>query len=231
MFKFTDLIDQIQKQPSSLFALIAVALFVIAIAVIKKVKFTTRIITQIAIMLALATVLDFFTLYKLPNGGSVTMGSMAPIILMALLYGPEVGLVTGFLYGIVSLITGPYILHPVQVLFDYPLAFMALGLAGYIKKSNYITNLVAKLTKKDASSKLVDSIVNTLAAIVGIFGRFVCAFISGIVFYASSAPEGTSPAIYSIIYNGSYLVPDALIVIVILIILPYGQIKKTIKQF
>lgn len=228
MSNLTDLFNQIQQKPSALFALIALALFVGAIVAIKKVKFTTRIMTQIAIMLALATVLDLFKIYTLPNGGSVTMGSMAPIILLALLYGPEIGLVTGFLYGIISLITGPYILHPVQVLFDYPLAFMALGLAGYVKQSSVLATLISKLTKKDIYSKLVDSIINTIAVVVAIFGRFICAFISGIVFYASDA-KGGSPIIYSIVYNGSYLLPDAIIVIIIMIILPYRQIKKAIK--
>ena len=87
--------------------------------------------------MALATILDMFKLTKLPNGGSVTLGAMVPIILMALLYGPEVGFLTGFLYGLIKLILGPYILHPLQVLFDYPLPFMALGLAGYFKTTKF----------------------------------------------------------------------------------------------
>lgn len=229
MSNLKDLIDQIQKQPSALFALIGLALLILALVVIKKVKFNTRLITQISIMLALATVLNLFKLYTLPNGGSVTIGSMVPIILMALLYGPEVGLVTGFLFGIITLLLNPYILAPVQVLFDYPLAFMALGLAGYIKKSKYIEKLLCKLTKSSPSSRRVDTLQNILAALVGILGRFICACISGVVFFASYAPKGMSPYLYSIIYNGSYLGLDTIICIIILILLPLNQIKKTIQ--
>jgi len=227
MSNLKDLISQIQTNPNALFALIGLALLISALVIIKKVKFSTKLITQIAIMLALGAVLKTFKIYTLPYGGSVTIGSMVPIILMALLYGPEVGFVTGFLFGIITLILDPYILAPVQVLFDYPLAFMALGLAGYVKKSKYLNALLCKLTKSSPSTKKVETLLNVLAALVGILGRFICACISGVVFFASYAGE-MNPYLYSIIYNGSYLGLDAIICIAILILLPINQIKKAI---
>lgn len=227
MSNLKDLLNQIQTQPIALFALVGLALLILALVVIRKVKFSTRLITQIAIMLALATVLNILKIYTLPNGGSVTIGSMVPILLMALLYGPEVGLVTGFLFGIISLVLDPYILNPIQVLFDYPLAFMALGLAGYIKKSIYIEKLLCKLTKASPSSRKIATLQNILAALVGILGRFICACISGVVFFSSYAGN-MNPYLYSIIYNGSYLGLDAIICVVILILLPFNQIKKAI---
>jgi thiamine transporter len=226
MSKFNDLINQFQGRPTYLFALLGLALILGAFVAIKKVKFNTRLTTQIAIMLALATVLKMFTLYKLPFGGSVTIGSMVPIIIMALLYGPEVGFITGFLFGIIDLIFEPYIVHPVQLLFDYPLAFMALGLAGYIKNSKFIKEIIIKFTKASASSRQVDIIENILSAIIGILGRYVCHIISGVVFFASDAPKGTSALLYSITYNFSFLGIDALICIIILSLIPRGQIKK-----
>jgi len=227
MSNLKDLINQIQTQPAALFALIGLALLISALVVIKKVKFSTRLITQIAIMLALATVLKLFTIYTLPNGGSVTIGSMVPIILMALLYGPEVGLVTGFIFGIITLILEPFIFAPVQVLFDYPLAFMALGLAGYVKKSSYLEKLLCKLTKASPSSRKITTLQNILAALVGILGRFICACISGVVFFSSYAGD-MNPYLYSIIYNGSYLGLDAIICVIILTLLPFDQIKKVL---
>ncbi len=228
MSNFNDLTNQIQNHPTSLFALLGLALLLGAFMVINKVNFSTKLITKISIMLALATVLKMFKLYSLPSGGSVTMGSMVPILLMAILYGPEVGFVTGFIFGIITLILEPYILNPVQVLFDYPLAFMALGLAGYVKRSNLINSALIKLTNSNVSDNKIDTLENIIAAIVGIFGRFICAFISGIVFFASDAPNGTSPVLYSIIYNGSYLGLDAIICVAILIMLPLKQIKRVL---
>ncbi|AKN33229.1 proton-coupled thiamine transporter YuaJ [Clostridium carboxidivorans P7] len=192
---------EIVSHPTSLFALLALILFILFIAKVKNVKFNTHLITQIGIALALATILKIFRIYHLPQGGSVTLGSMIPIILMALLYGPEVGFITGFLYGIITLILDPYILQPVQVLFDYPLPFMALGLAGYFK-----------------NNKL-------LATFVAVFGRFICHFISGLVFFGSFAPKGMSPAVYSLMSNGIFLSIEGAICLVIIAALPIKQLS------
>lgn len=82
---------------------------------------------RMAIVIDIATVLNFIKIINLPNGGgSILLGSMVPIIIIAFMYGPQVGLLTGFIFGIISLIVNPYIMHPIQVLFDYPLPFMAV---------------------------------------------------------------------------------------------------------
>ena len=230
MPKWNNLINQIKGEPTSLFAVLGLALILIALIKIKKIEFTTKLMSKIAIMLALATVLKMFTIYRLPNGGSVTLGSMVPILLLAILYGPEVGILAGFSFGIINLILEPYILHPVQVLFDYPLAFMALGLAGYIKKSEHMKKILTKIINSPSSLKKVDKLQTIIAAIIGIMGRFICAFISGVVFFASDAPKGTSPYVYSFLYNGSYISLDGIICILILIMLPLNQIKSVIKK-
>ena len=70
-------------------------------------------------------------IYHFPQGGGVTLGAMVPILLLSYIYGPLVGMLSGFLFGILSLFFNPYIMHPIQVLFDYPLPFAVLGLAGF----------------------------------------------------------------------------------------------------
>jgi thiamine transporter len=197
---------EIISHPTSLFALLGLILLIIFVAKVKNIKFTTHLITQIGIALALATILKMFRLYQLPQGGSVTLGSMIPIILMALFYGPEVGFITGFLYGMITLILDPYILHPVQVLFDYPLPFIALGLAGYFK-----------------NNKL-------LATFVAVFARFLCHFISGVVFFGSFAPKGMSPAIYSLIMNGIFIGIEGTICLVIMAMLPVKQLSSMMTR-
>lgn len=197
---------EISSHPTSIFALIAVIIFILFWAKVKNVKFTTQLVTQIGIALALATILKIFRIYHLPQGGSVTFGSMVPILLMALLYGPEVGFITGFLYGIITLILDPYILHPIQVIFDYPLPFMALGIAGYFRNRKIAGTFLA------------------------IFGRFICHFISGVIFFGNFAPKGMSPAIYSLTLNGIFIAVEGAICIAIMIVLPVKHLETIINK-
>ncbi len=97
-----------------------------------KTRFTPKVITFSAIALALATVIATFVKFKGPfwfNGGSITLFSMLLVCMIGYWYGPVVGLTAAFAYSILQFITGPYVMHPAQVILDYPLAFTALGLS------------------------------------------------------------------------------------------------------
>jgi thiamine transporter len=198
--------SEIFKHPTAIITLVGVVILILAFIKIKSIKITTRIMAHIGIVLALSTVLSMITIFKMPSGGSVTLASMVPIIIISLLYGVEVGLLTGFLFGIIQFILGPYIMHPVQVLFDYPLPFMALGLAGLLKDQKLF------------------------APIPALLGRFVFHYLSGVIFFASYAPEGQSPYIYSLLYNGAYLLPELIIAMVVLALLPLDNFKKVLNQ-
>lgn len=200
---FSSKAGMILEQPTSVFALVALVVLILAFVYIKKIKLNTPVIVHIGLMLALTVILHNFRLYHMPQGGSVTLGGMIPLLLITFRYGPVVGYLAGFVYGVINLIQNPYILHPVQVLFDYPLPYMAIGLAGYFK----------------------DRIL--LGAIVGSCGRFICHFISGVVFFASYAPPGTSPYWYSLVFNATYLIPELVICLVILRVLP---VKRLLLQ-
>ena len=163
---------------------------------------------SLAIALALATILHLIKIVDLPNGaGSINLGSMVPILIIAFMYGPEIGMLTGFLFGVIYLIISPYILHPIQVLFDYPLPFMAVGLAGYFK-----------------NKKL-------LGTFVGMFVRFIFHFISGFLFFGQFAPEGWSPMIYSLVANGLVVGGNLIVVLIIIALLPINRIIKTSNNF
>ncbi|OPJ60844.1 energy-coupled thiamine transporter ThiT [Clostridium oryzae] len=198
-------LNEIFAHPTSLFTLLAILLLIGAAIKVRKVKLSTQMITQIGIALALATVLKIFRIYHLPQGGSITIGSMVPILLIALFYGAEVGYLTGFLYGMITLIMDPYILHPVQVLFDYPLPFMALGIIGYFRNNK------------------------VLGAIVAIFGRFLCHFISGIVFFASYAGD-MNPWLYSLMVNGVFIAIEGLICVIIIGLLPVDRLYSIVTK-
>ena len=151
---------------------------------------------------ALATVLSYLKLFSLPQGGSVTAASMVPILWLALRRGPKVGLFAATVYGLVQFALGPYIYHPAQVLLDYPIAFGLLGLAGFFQKRPFI------------------------GVSLGIIGRFVAHFLSGIIFFSSYAPEGMHPAVYSAVYNGGYLLVELVISIYVIYLLRASKVLK-----
>jgi len=102
--------------------------------------------------------------------------------------GLRSGLEAGAVYGLVHMaLPVSYIVNPVQALLDYPIAFASLGLAGIFKR------------------------YPMLGVAVGIFGRFLAHFVSGVVFFAIYAPAGMHPIAYSAIYNGSYLLVEFII--------------------
>jgi thiamine transporter len=158
-----------------------------------------RILTEVVSMVALAGVLEFISgfipLLQLPEGGRVTLAAMVPIFFIAVRRGPRIGILAGVAFGLVVLVQEPYVYHPVQFLLDYPLAFGALGLAGAFRK------------------------LPLVGVAIGIGGRFVCHFISGLVFFATYAPPGMNPALYSALYNASYLIPELVISEVVMFIL------------
>ena len=99
----------------------------------KERKITTKQMVFAAMAIALATVVaTVIKLPSLPNGGSVTLFSMLLVTLVGYWYGPRVGIVAAVGFGILQFITGPYVVHPLQVVIDYPLAFGALGCSGFL---------------------------------------------------------------------------------------------------
>lgn len=199
-------LNYIKNYPTSIVTLVGVLILIIAFIKIRKVKLSTKMIAQIGITLALSMVLQMLRIYHFPQGGSVTVGAYVPIILIALVYGPEVGILTGFIHGMLTLLVDPYILHPVQLLFDYPLPSMSLGLAGFFR-----------------SNKIVGSIV-------AVFVKFIFHFISGLVFFGSFAPKGMSAFVYSLTVNGSFMIVEGGICIVIIALLPLKVIEKAMTR-
>src|SRR4030042_3770098 len=96
-----------------------------------------RILAEATVFIALTIVLKDVLppIYRLPQGGSVTIAGLVPLLWFALRRGLKYGVFAGFMYGLIhAVLPGAYIIHPVQGLLDYPLAFAALGLAGAFKK-------------------------------------------------------------------------------------------------
>ena len=170
----------------------------------------TRMLCEGAIMVALAQILSYIKIMELPNGGSLTP-AMFPILLFAVRWGLKDGLLAGFVFGLLQLIfDGAYALGWQSMLLDYLVAFTPLGLAGLFQGKRW--GIFA-------------------GTVLGCFARFVVHFISGVTIYRIYAPTeilGTvfdNPTLYSIVYNGSYMLPNTILALVIAALL-YAPLKK-----
>ncbi len=164
-----------------------------------------RKITECAVCIALAVVLSFITVWKMPQGGSVSL-VMVPLFLIAYRRGAVCGIISGVIYGLLALMIDGTIYHPLSILLDYVLAFGIIGIAGFFKKD------------------MKGIIWGTVA---GVAGRFISSFLSGWLLFGEYAPEGQSAFAYSLIYQATYLIPELVICVVVLVLL----YKKAGKLF
>ncbi len=186
----------------ALFALVALAALLLIVGG-KKAKWSASTIAFAALAIALSFLLSNIRLYRMPQGGSITLVSMLPLMLFSYAFGVIPGLLTGVAYGVLQFLQTPSLL-PItpffavcQVILDYLLAFGLIGLAGLFSKG-----------KAQERVRLTAGI--TLAA----FLRFVCSVLSGVLFFAEYAGD-QNPILYSMIYNGSYMLPEMLLCILV----------------
>ena len=192
-----------------------ILLLVIAAAVIttrkdKNNDLRTVRLTVSAISLALAFITSFIK-FELPFGGSITLFSMFFICFIGYLYGPATGLTAAFAYSFLQFIQsgGTYFLSIPQVLFDYILAFTALGIAGfwYRRKHGLVIGYIA-----------------------GCIARGVFASIAGYLYWMDYMPESFPKAIaflYPIVYNYFYILAE---MIITLIILAIPAVRRAIRR-
>ncbi len=167
----------------------------------------TKIIAEATTLIALSSALYYTSriylpFLHLPEGGSITVASMVPLFWFSLRRGLRWGAEACTVYGLVHIALSGEVYYPTQILLDYPLAFGALGLAGAFRKRPLV------------------------GVAVGMAGRFVFHFISGIVFFAAYAWPGWSPILYSAAYNASYLVPEFIISAIVMYIIVKRQLLE-----
>lgn len=168
-----------------------------------------KIMVEGAAMVALATVLSYIRIFKLPWGGSITLLSMLPVVLFSIRRGVKNGLVVSFVFALIQFFQGivdglfGWGLTPVSlvacILLDYLVAFTILGFAGIFRKKG---------------------ILGWIPGIaVSVFARFICHFISGVVIWGSFGElwAGFSTEnswLYSFLYNGCYMLPEMIFTII-----------------
>lgn len=193
----------------ALFAVFVIGLFVVFMMIDTK-KHTgrahTRSIVYAAVCIALAFGLSYIRLFKAPYGGSITLFSILPIALYSYMFGIKKGIMCGFIYGLLQSVQDPWVVHPVQYILDYPLAFAMVGLCGGIFRK-----LFAKIAT--LPDRVRDGIALSLGIVAGITLRYFCHVISGAVYFGEYAADyGFGNAwTYSFTYNALYVFPDGAI--------------------
>ncbi|MEG1887856.1 MAG: energy-coupled thiamine transporter ThiT, partial [Oscillospiraceae bacterium] len=179
-------------------------------------KNTQRMVVT-AVMLALASVLSMIKVFEMPLGGSITLLSMLPIALLSIQYGPKWGISSAFIYALIQI--GLDIAKLMSwgltlqmwigsLVFDYLIAFTVIGLAGVFRKKGLFG--------------ICAGVALALAL------RLLSHVISGSIFFALWCPEGwANPIIYSICYNGFYMIPEIITTMIGAVLLfRSSQLKK-----
>lgn len=166
-------------------------------------KNKTKILVEGAVMVALATVLSFIRVFKLPWGGSITLLSMLPIVLFSIRRGVGAGLIVSFVYSLTQFTQGimdglfGWGLTPGMliacILLDYIGAFTVLGIAGLFRKKGF-PGWIGGIS-------------------LAVFLRFALHFASGVVIWQSFGSLWESfytenTYLYSFLYNGCYMLPE-----------------------
>ena len=172
---------------------------------------TAKELAFAGICVALSFALSVLKVKVFASGGSITFGSLIPIMLYAYAFGPTKGFIVGIIHGLLNFIESPYILSAATFLFDYLLAFIGVGIMGFFGKMP---------RKKRTALPLV------LGAVCVIAVRFVSHLCSGVIFFEAFGPDLAFPSwaignawIYSFIYQCTYVPIDGAIAVAILIIL------------
>ena len=147
---------------------------------------STKAISFGGVCIALAFALSYIKLFSLPQGGSVTLASMLPLIIYSYVFGARKGVFCGVIYGILQCLQSPQIYQPLQVLLDYPIAFACIGLAGIANNIKFLKTPLAKFV---------------FGATVACVGRYVAHFLSGYYVFSSWAMEGYTALSWAVVYN------------------------------
>ena len=181
--------------------------------------FDSRCIALAGITVALSFALSYIKMFSLPQGGSVTLASLLPVMLFAYIYGPKKGIFVGFIYGALQAMQDPYLIHPAQFLLDYPVAFAAVGLAGVFKNIKQLDKL--------------PQVKFALGAVVAGALRFISHVFSGVFAFGAYAIDAgeTNFWVYSLAYNSFVFVDIAIVIAAGVLVLSSKSFVKRISLY
>ena len=177
----------------------------------KEKNFTKRLVES-SLMIALATVLSILKLGEMPYGGSITLASMLPIMIVAYRHGVPTGLVAGLGYAVIQQLLGLKNLSyftswqsiVAVILLDYVVAFTVAGLGGMFR---------GKLAPAEAGTARRQSLEFGMGAIVVSALRYIMHTISGCTVWAGLSIPTEAALLYSLVYNATYMIPESIILV------------------
>lgn len=173
-----------------------------------------RRLTAIAVTVALAVLLGFIRLYRLPWGGSLSL-KILPLVYLAIKHGPKAGMAGGIATGLITLILDPVVLHPIQIGLDYLLPYALLGIIGFFPSWPRVGIVVAGLLR--LASHVVSGAVYFAAYTPPELNRQIYDITRD--YTGISLPlilhDWTAPWIYALLYNASLIIPETIIMIII----------------
>ena len=179
-------------------------------------KTNLRMLVVSAMLIALSTALSIIPIVQLPLGGKVTPVSMLPVCLIGILYGTKNAILPCFLYGTIQIFLGGVLgwgLSPVVlvacILLDYILPYTLLCLSGLFRKKGVI------------------GIVSSIS--IAMICRFICHFLSGIILFRSF-DVFNNPYIYSICYNGAFMLPELVMTTIVAALLLKAKVIEKIDK-
>lgn len=180
--------------------------------------FDAKCISYAAVCIAMSFALSYLRIVKMPQGGSITIASLLPLMIYSYMFGTKKGVFAGMIYGIMQALQDNYILHPAQFLLDYPVAFACIGLAGAFAR-------VKRLEKLPQAQFAIGGVIAGLA-------RFVAHFLSGIFAFGAFAPADTPVWLYSLGYQAGYVLPDIAIAIAVgILVFSSPTFAKQVRKF
>ncbi|MBR2024110.1 MAG: energy-coupled thiamine transporter ThiT [Clostridia bacterium] len=195
---------------------------ILLIGFFSKKTWDTKQLAFAGVCVATSFILAFVKIKPVASGGSVTLASFAPVMLYAFIYGPQSGFIVGLIHGLLNFIESPYILTPATFLFDYLLAFMAIGVMGFF----------GKLARKERG--IAPIVLGTISVYAL---RFLFHFFSGVIFFMENAIWVEFPSwavsnafVYSFIYQCVYIPADAVVTAIALIILGKAGVVDTLVK-
>ncbi|MBU6080557.1 energy-coupled thiamine transporter ThiT [Allobacillus sp. SKP2-8] len=183
----------------------------------------TLMLVEIAILTTLAFLLDTipglqFTIW--PQGGSVSF-AMIPVFIIAFRWGLKAGLASGLIFGVLDLLFGGTVVHWLQGLLDYIVAFVGLGVAGV-----FASGIRKGLSNNDHTKV---SMLIILGTFIGMAIRFIAHYLAGVIFFAHFAPEDQPVWLYSLVYNSTYLIPGFILSAIIIIMLVISRPQLVVR--
>lgn len=186
-----------------------------------KKEFDSKSISYAAICIAMSFALSYLRPIHLPQGGSVTIASLLPLMIYSYMFGVKKGIFAGMIYGILQAVQDPWIVHPAQFLLDYPIAFAGIGVSG----------ILAKAKKLERFPQIQIALGGILASVL----RYLAHLLSGVFAFSEYAysPEGLpmNPWIYSLTYNSFVFADIAIVLVAAILVFSSRALVKRARKF